>query len=48
VAGERGSLATLQEHLGHADLKTTTIYAKVSERATDAEARRVFKAREGA
>jgi len=34
--------------LGHADLKTTAIYAKVTESLIRAEARRIERLREGA
>jgi integrase len=43
-----GNLAVLSEILGHADLKTTAIYAKVSESLVRAEAKRIEGLREGA
>jgi len=43
-----GSLATLQELLGHASITTTMRYAKVTQGLVEREARRVFKEREGA
>ena len=43
----RGSLATLQELLGHADLATTAIYAKVTQDLVDREAEAVSKRRKG-
>jgi integrase/recombinase XerC/integrase/recombinase XerD len=45
---DQGSLATLQELLGHADISTTMRYAKVDQDLVEREARRVFKEREGA
>lgn len=44
----QGSIAALQEVLGHADLKTTARYAKVTEDLVRREARRVQDARDGA
>jgi site-specific recombinase XerD len=41
-------LPVLQEILGHADLKTTAIYAKVTEGLVRAEAKRIEGLREGA
>jgi len=46
--GDGGSLAVLQQLLGHADVKTTMRYAKLSQDVIEREARRVFKEREGA
>ena len=43
-----GSLATLQELLGHADISTTMRYAKLSQDVVEREAQRVFRRREGA
>jgi integrase len=43
-----GSLAALQELLGHADLKTTAIYAKVNQDLVDREAEAVSNRRRGA
>jgi integrase/recombinase XerD len=43
-----GSLAVLSELLGHADLKTTAIYAKVTEGLVRAEAKRIEGLREEA
>jgi integrase/recombinase XerD len=43
-----GSLAVLSEILGHADLKTTAIYAKVTEGLVRAEAKRIEGLREEA
>lgn len=43
-----GNLSALQELLGHADLSTTTRYAKVTQSLVRAEARRVFEKLEGA
>jgi site-specific recombinase XerD len=43
-----GNLATLQELMGHANIKTTMRYAKVTQDLVEREARRVFKEREGA
>jgi integrase len=45
---DRGSLSTLQELLGHADISTTMRYAKITQDVVEREARRVFKEREGA
>ena len=44
----RGSLAALQERLGHADLSTTAIYAKVTQDLVDREAEAVSKRQKGA
>jgi len=46
VAG--GSLSALQELLGHADISTTTRYAKVTQSLVRSEAKRVFEKLEGA
>jgi integrase len=43
-----GSIEALRHVLGHADLKTTAIYAKVSDAMVRAEAKRVEERREGA
>ena len=43
-----GMLPVLQEILGHADLKTTAIYAKVPEGLVRAEAKRIEGLRERA
>jgi integrase len=43
-----GSLAVLQQLLGHADISTTMRYAKLSQDVVEREARRVFREREGA
>src|SRR5262249_42740010 len=45
---DQGSLATLQELMGHADITTTMRYAKVTQGLVEREAARVFKVREGA
>jgi integrase len=45
---DRGSLSTLQELLGHADISTTMRYARVTQDIVEREAQRVFKEREGA
>ena len=39
---EGGSLAALQEVLGHKDLKTTMVYARVTDDLVKREAARVF------
>ena len=41
-------MSALQELLGHADISTTTRYAKVTQSLVRAEARRVFEKLEGA
>jgi len=43
-----GSLSALQDLLGHADISTTTRYAKVTQTLVRNEARRVFEKLEGA
>jgi integrase len=43
-----GSLSALQDLLGHADISTTTRYAKVTQSLVRNEARRVFEKLEGA
>jgi integrase/recombinase XerC len=43
-----GSLATLQELLGHAHISTTMRYARITEGLVKREADRVFRGREGA
>ncbi len=43
-----GSLATLQELMGHASITTTMRYARVTDDLVKRETRRVFKEREGA
>lgn len=43
-----GSLAALQELLGHADISTTTRYARVTQSLVKSEARRVWEKLEGA
>jgi len=43
-----GSLAALQELLGHADLSTTAIYARVTQDLVDREHKRVEDNRRGA
>jgi site-specific recombinase XerD len=43
-----GQIAVLQELLGHADLKTTAIYAKVTEGLVRAGSRRIERLRGGA
>ena len=44
----KGSLAALQEILGHADLSTTAIYARVTQDLVDSESDAVAKRRRGA
>jgi len=43
-----GSLAALQDRLGHASIQTTMRYAKVTQSLVRKEARRVFEKLEGA
>ena len=45
---EGGSLAVLQQLLGHASIETTMRYARVSQDLIEREAKRVFEGREGA